>query len=351
MLFYFYGVSISDNQMIGYINSEELNAGFNNEWIPSYQRDRIMRTRKIESLIKIYKEKKPIDAVKLNLIGNVNIEKDEAILDGHFHIIDGQQRLWALKDSNVKDYRMPVELYVNLPIEDEVRLFHQFNSDGTKLTFGELAKSYQGPMADLVRRLLNSKKTMFPTPLSINGSKPGLSLSTFVPIMYLVHRKLLRDTMLLRPASGKLLKTFLQDKSVVKSELDIVEFSLRNLAEDFVQIFGEYDSRAIAYRRSFYIAWNHVVINNFLQKTGRTSYDRFEGKVDTIRTFLKNSHVQDMISAGTDSDIRRLYDELIDYFNHKLKGNRLLRQEEYANPAMSGHRFMDVESEEQTAVL
>lgn len=328
MLYHFRGVQSGSNelQMSGFMGSRELVESFNESWIPDYQRDRIMRTKKIESLIDIFKNKRPIDSVKLNLLGTVTVEDGTAVLEGRFHVIDGQQRLWALHDSGVLDYDLPVELYINAPLEEEIRLFHQYNTDSTKLTFGELAKSYPGPMADMVRRFLTSKT--FPMKFSVNSPKYGLTLSALVPLMYWVHRRTAKQVIVESAPTGMRLKRFLQESTYTKLELDRVEFGVRNLLENHLKMFGDFDHQAVAYRRAFFLAWNHVMVDHFMTEQGTLDVGTYKSKFATAPHLVRNARVREVVSlGGGDGEITQLYDVIIDHFNHKRKQGRLGKEE------------------------
>lgn len=345
MLYYFYGVSFGQDRMIGFINSKELVLGFNESWIPHYQRERILRRKKINTLIDIYKNHKPIDSVKLNLNGKVQKGDDnDMILDGEFHIIDGQQRLCALKDSGVLDYKVPVELYINTSIEEEIRLFHQFNSAGTKLTFGELAKSYQGPMADMMRAQLRNKKTM-PIPLAVNSTRMGLTLSSYVPIVLWVSRKMKTGATLESVPASKRCANFLQEEHD-QDHVMMVDYAVRNLLKNHVELFGDYDPVAISYRKGFLLAWMHVLINNFLTKLGTIDFEKFKAKLPALPGLLRNAHLREMLNASTGNHAL-IYNSIIDHFNYKLKGGHLPSFREEARGVAAVDELNELYGEEE----
>lgn len=318
-LYYFHGVNFGEDRNIGFIRSDELIDGFNDNWIPDYQRGRIERTKKINSLINIFKTGDHIDAIKLNFIGEIEKEKGAMVLDGRFHVIDGQQRLWALQESEVRDYNMPVELYDNLTIEEEVKLFHRFNSDNTALTFGEMARSFRGPMAQLVQH--QYKKKTLPVPLGVNTRVQGLTLSTFVPLMLWAHQKMTAGVTMESAASGTRLKNFLKDETITKRDVEICDFVLKNLLNEYIEIFGTYDHRSDAYGRVFFLAWQHVIINNFLLPTGKVDFHKFKTKIKLAPDLLKNAHIKSLTAAS--GNHRFLCEEIINFFNFKRKVNHI----------------------------
>lgn len=322
-MFYFYGVETGTGRRVGYINSDAIVDCFDEKWIPSYQRDRITVKRKVDSLISIFKEHKPIDTIKLSLKGELTSHKGELLLDGRIHVIDGQQRLWSLKESGVRDYRMPVELYVNLDEDEEIELFHQFNTEGTKLTFGELAMSYRGPLAEMVQRIQRSKN--YPVKLSVNHLKKGMTLSVFCPLIYWVHRKLVKDLKVENPPAGKLLRSVLQDPTVTQYEVKTIEFSVRQLIDNYIRLFGNWDPKARAYRRQIILGFMHVFVDNFLLDNGRLEFRTFKRKLsyDALADFLKDAYTMELSSEGARSAHKRVYNHIIEYLNRSRKGDRL----------------------------
>lgn len=345
--YYFYGVSVGEGRSIGYITSAELIRDFGPEWMLPYQRERVSRRTKITALTKIFTDHEPIDAIKLNLIGSVQQDGREAILEGSLHVIDGQQRLWALKESGVTDFRMPVELYLNLSYDQEVRLFHQFNDDGTDLSFGDLCRSFQGPMAEMFRKLVKSKT--FPVKLAHNNSKVGMTPSMFLPVMDYAYRRMFKREVVITTRSGKELKRFLQAEYSPR-EVEVVEFVTRNVVAGFVSRFGTYDCRAMAYRRSWFQAWCHLVIDHFVTDTGQVSFGTRKEKVQGLHSLLQNARVRELMSQPSHVEI---YDIMVDHLNHKVKTHRL----DYVSDLATTKGFVtrrlqqDALREEQAAVL
>lgn len=320
-LFYFYGVSVGEGRMNGYIKSCELIDGFSKSWFPQYQRDRVMRKKKINDLIDIFKNNKPIDSVKINFIGKHELYDTEAILEGKLHFIDGQQRVRALVDAGNREYKLPVELYLNLPYEEEVRLFHQYNRDATKLTFGDLIKSSSGIYPDIIRRFVKRKDV--PVPVAINSSANGVNLPVFCPILWLVHRKFANGILSERAPTGNRLIEMLSKDHDEKQAL-IVEFALNNLLASYAEIFGDFDNKATYYRRAFIMPCLHVFINFFLESNGKVDFGKFKGKVRDFTALPNNSRVKELMSRGGDpSSMIEMYNIFIDELNHKLKHGHL----------------------------
>lgn len=331
--YYFFGVNVAKDRMVGYIESSDIIRGFDQSWMPAYQRDRILKPKKVNALTKIFQTGAPIDSVKLNLIGNADVTGEEAILEGTFHVIDGQQRLWSLKESGVANYRMPVELYLNLPYDREVELFHQYNTAATKLTFGELAKSCSGPMADSLRATLNNKK--YPVPLSVNSPKLGVTLSVFAAVLHWCHRKLIMGERRTSVNSGRGLRSFLEE-SYEPKEIQTVEFAVRNLFELHVKTFGNFDVRAMAYRRGFMLAWFQVIVDNFLQPTGKIDFGAFKDKAKSIPHIFNNAAFREVVTKTSGDSLEFIYDMIIEHMNWRKKGQKLLkmreRPEEHLDP-------------------
>ena len=329
-LLYFTGVRISENQLSGFITSDQLVKKFDKSWLPYYQRERVGRAKKISSLVNLFKAKGKIDSVTINVVGEFNYDgrKNEGILEGPFHVIDGQQRLWALQESKVTDLNIPVVLYVNLSDADAKLLFHQLNKEATKLTNGELAKSADGVFGVAARDLMR-KKGSTAIPISINGSVTTLGLNLFGALLYTIHRRLYRDLKIMRAAHGKSLLQFFEDKTYPENEVRMTIFAARKLLEQAVLTFGVYDSKATPYRRSFFHAWCHVIIHNFLLENGSIETGKFRVKIRDIQSKLVlNAQIRELVSMGGDGAVDLLYNRVVDHLNHKLKGGHIPRTDE-----------------------
>src|SRR5690606_137385 len=139
-----------------------------------------------------------------------------------------------------------------------IRLFHQFNKDGTRLTFGELAKSTQGTYGLILQRLLKPQSRL-QIPLTINGNKYGLALSVIAPILHYAHVKLIDGVTLQYFIHGKSLLKFLENDFEEK-DAQKVEFAFRNILNEYTRIFGAYEHRSLAYRRGMLHAFCKVVL-------------------------------------------------------------------------------------------
>lgn len=336
-LLYFNGVAVAKDSMTGVISSEQLIAQFGSNWIPAYQRGRVLSASKIRALTEIFKNYGPrkIDSIKLNIDGDCTIEKKtgEAILEGTISVIDGQQRLYALKESKVTGILLPVELYINLPVEEQIKLFHQFNKEGTQLSFGELAKSAIGPFSEPLRALLRRKTTAIP--LSINGNRHNMGLALFCPITHQCHRRLFRDVQLVAQSSGKSLLKFLEAPTP-DHEVNLALYAAKNILAASVDIFGTYDNKATVYHRSFYLAFASVIINNFMESSGKVNFGKFKTKVKEIPEVLAmNAQIKEIVRGGGSGVVELLYNEIIDHLNFKLKSGHLLRTNEIRQSAQA----------------
>lgn len=324
VLIHFDGVSVASDFMTGTIASRDLIKHFDRTWIPSYQRERVMSKRKISSLVGIFKEGRKIDSIKLNLRGEICEDKKtgDAILEGMFSVIDGQQRLFALRDSGADHLRVPIELYLNIPLEEEVRLFHQFNKEATKLKFGELAKSTQGEYGKLVQKLLRPQ-TRVDIPIVINGGKTGMGLSVIAPLIHYIHKRQIEEVHLQDLLTGKNLLKFLE-KPFDANTVMRVEFALKNVLSEYAKIFGNFDHRALAYRRAMLHAFTKVAIREFVEPTGKVDYRKFKKRIYEIPSmFMKNSVVMEKISQGTQEATIDLEIFLIEYLNRHMKHDQL----------------------------
>jgi hypothetical protein len=309
--------------MSGRLQSKDLVKNFSKDWLPWYQREKILNKSKINRLKEIFVKGDHIDAIQLNFIGKYDYDerKCEAVLNGKFNVIDGQQRLWALKETGVLNRAIPVELYLNLPIEEEIKLFHRYNRDGTKLTFGELAKSTTGSFADLVRKLLKSKS--MPVTITVNSNKVGVNLSVTCQLIFYIQRTLAGRDVKTR-ATGKRLLRFLSESHPDRNVL-MVEFVLKKLMEEYCRVFGDFDAAATAYKRIVFIVWNIVMIDNFLTTEGKIDYGRFETKIEeAAKRLIRNSRLLEIVGTnGGEAVVPEIYNMIVSFLNYKLKNGLL----------------------------
>lgn len=317
MMLYFDGVKVAKDYMTGVISSDELIQHFDESWIPHYQRERVMNKKKITSLKNVFLGGGKIDSVKLNLIGEYVKEGRQAVISGKIRVIDGQQRLWALKEANAKGINVPVELYLNISEAEEIHLFHQFNRDPSKLTFGELAKSAHGSFAKVLERVLKDKS--YPVRVTVNSRVGGINLAQYAALLHMVHRKIFLKTHLAKPSSGKHLLRFLDD-SYHSSEVAMTEFSVRNILRTMVGLFGGYDAKSLAYSRGFLLNFANVIVSYFLQDNGQISFGRYKDKANSVPKLLSNAKVRELIGINSHEAV---FDAVVHHFNYKTKLTRL----------------------------
>lgn len=319
--FSFYGVKIEDTKLMGTITSGELIDNFQKTWIPKYQRERKRSKKKIKELIQIYETHDHLDALRINLLGEYAREGRYYLLDGSLHFIDGQQRLLALIDSGVRDYKVPVELYVNLEYDEELRLYRQFNEKATKLTFAEQVKAYESPLSEHLRKVA-IQKSRYPIQVSLNR-RTGVTYFMFCALMFWIHRRMfVMQTFDTIPTTADL-RTFM-DKQYSSREAQQIEFAVRNMLDLFRQVFGEYDYKSDAYRQAFLLGWCHVMIDKFLDNsTGK--YDLRGADKFKRRSLIDNSYIKQLArDSNRNIGHRRLYDEIVKFFNKgKRQKNRL----------------------------
>lgn len=335
----FDGVKVKENSMTGTILSDEIIDNFDKSWIDWYQRGRVMRSAKIKELTNIWKNNGDIGSITLNLIGDYIVEEDEGLLEGTFHIVDGQQRILALLDANARGFRVKVELYINLTEEQEVGLFQQ-QKKATALSFGDFVKSAQGSYADVTYKLL--KKKIYPIPVVVNPSKCGVAFGVVCPIFHVVHKKIIDRLDLKELRQGKQLLSFFENVYDSK-DVEIVEFAVKNIFESFVSIFGEFDNRARAYSRGFHLAWCAVVTKHFLTPTGKVDFGKFNNRMyDMPDILFTNSAFLELLRCSTTANIFDMRREIICYLNHKLQSGRL--------PVPARQAYSDNSEEEAAAV-
>jgi hypothetical protein len=316
--------------MTGTVSSKELIECFGKHWIPFYQRERVMRAKKINSLIDVFKTGGKIDSIKLCLLGEYEYDPkaEVAVLDGKFIVIDGQQRLWALKESGATNLRIPVELFINICEEEQIALFHQFNRDQTKLCFGDLVKSTSGSFSEALRFLANPKRGELAIPLTTQTAKHSIGMALFCPVMFQVYMFIYKNLRLSSTnKGGKLLEFF--SETYPKSEVAMTSFAMQNIMKITTDMFGTFDQKATVYRRPFFLAWCAVIINNFLMKTGKVELGKFESKIRDMPNRLgNNARIKELVRSGGDGVVVEIYNEIIDALNHKLHRGHLMRWSE-----------------------
>jgi hypothetical protein len=329
---YFDGVKVSGDFMTGVMLSDELIKSFDESWIPPYQRDRVLNKRKIESLREVFRTGAKIDSVKLNLIGEYMKDGRQAVASGTFRTIDGQQRLWALKESGVKGINIPVELYLNISESEEIELFHQFNRDPSKLTLGELAKSTRGTFSRVAVTKALKDRTL-PIAVNVNSSSGGINLGLYASMLMLVHRKIYLKMLMMRAPRGKSVLDFLE-QNFPEHHAAMCAYAVRNIMLTMTQIFGSYDKRASAYSRSFIQAYANVLVSNFMNDNGQIDFKHFKAKAKASPKLLENARLREFIASGGGSE-PLLYNEIISFFNYKQTRHKLPMIEERLNQEIS----------------
>lgn len=310
------GVAEHD-RLSGFIKASE----FKKNWEPEtlfqwYQRARVEKKRKIESLKETFKNNGRIDGITVNLIGDFEDKGDgKIVLKGALHVVDGQQRLCALVESDC-DYSLPVVVHYNLTMEQEVDLFEKLNRTQTKLSTGEHVNTCKGPFADRFREVLNSSR--YPLKVTLRGSAGGLSASAWCALLHWAHHRLNGVRFSQQVSGGNLVK--FMEKDVTETESNKAAVVVRRLLEKFVEIYGTYSPESIAYTRGFMMCWCHVVINNFVTSSCSLDTRGFEGKLD-MRKLLHNSYVRELIGGSTTHPL--LYDAMVKHLNHKKRTERL----------------------------
>lgn len=326
----FRGVVTKDNELSGVIKSSEIIANFDEKWIPKYQRQRLKNSSKINSLKKVFVEGKSINAVQFQFKGKIlKVKHDPTLmqLDGELEVMDGQQRIYALYETGVENYLLPVQVYINRQVEEEVEMFHRFNS-GTPLNLADFMLSFNGPMAKFMQRQMKKTGKNDPNfiPLSRTGNQSGINVGMGGILLYWCHHHLLGvEPQQILPRT-KILKTFFQDEGITELETKHAAFAYQNLCTTFVNFFGEFDHSASAYKRGFWLAWNLLLVRNFMDRTGHIDIKRFKAKAQTIKTDIFDRAKFKEIKLGfSDESIETVYDLLVRHFNFKLQKGHLLK--------------------------
>lgn len=325
----FMGVVAKENELTGVISSSEIILHFSDAWIPGYQRQRLKNSTKIASIKDVYINKKSINAVQFQFKGKIIQSKanpTKMVLDGELEVLDGQQRVYALYETGIEDYMLPVQIYINRDVEEEVEMFHRYNA-GTALNLADYMLSFNGVMAKFIQRQMKKTGKNDPNhiPLSRTGNASGLAVGSGGVILYWCywHTIALEQPGRIIPRT-KNLKNFFQDEAITESECRLAAFAYQNLCNLFVEVFGEFDHSASAYKRSFWLAWNLLMIRNFMDRTGHVEIRKFKTKAQAVKSELFGSAKFKEIKLGfSDESIEMIYDMLVRHFNHKLQKDHL----------------------------
>lgn len=315
---------VEDNRLSGFIVGKELIKNFDAKvYFPKYQRERIKSRSKINQLKEIFETGAAIDPITLNLVGDFRVNQNSISLSGEIHVIDGQQRVYALREVGADDYMMPVFIHYNLEEAEEVKLFHQLNSKRSNLTFGELAKSCIGPFANVFRSALKSRT--IPVKLVIRGSKGGMNASNYTNLLWWAHTKIFKEASVKTIIGGKQALNFISSP-VPEKEAQVTGYAVQEILKHYVDVFGEYNDNAMPYKRSFFLAWNHVVVDNFVDHIGHINFKRFKGKISLVEKLLNNSYVRELCSSSGDAQNFLVYNEIVAHMNKSMRTtNRLER--------------------------
>lgn len=324
----FKGIVTKENELSGVISSSEIILHFSDAWIPGYQRQRLKNSNKISALKNVFIENKSINAVQFQFKGKITKSKadpTDMILDGDLEVMDGQQRIYALYESGVETYMLPVQIYINREKEEEVEMFHRYNTS-TSLNLADYMLSFNGPMAKFIQRQMKKTPKSDPNhiPLSRTGNASGLAVGTGgVLLFWSYYHMICMEPSRIIPRT-KALKVFFQDETISDTESKLTAFAYQNLCNTFVSVFGEFDHSASAYKRAFFLAWNLLMVRNFMDRTGHIDIRKFKAKAMAINTELFDKAKFKEIKLGfSDESIEQIYDMLIRHFNHKLQKDHL----------------------------
>lgn len=323
--------------MSGYIISDQIIANFSNKWIPDYQRERLHRHTKISALKKIFTANKVIDGVKFHLKGKVTKTEtsDDYILDGDITVLDGQQRMWALYETGIESYVVPVELYVNTDREKLIERFRNFNGAGTSLSMGDYVASFSGSMARVLQKAMKEKDRDedWQIPINRKGGKFGLSAATGAVLLYWCHFHMKKSEPDAIVPKTRHIKNFLDDKNLSEREATLAVFGVKNLLNNFVENFGTFDSADTSYKRSFFLAFNLLMVRQMMQPTGAINTKRFTIKLRNMRKDLFNTaRFKELQAAGVgDPIVEQMYDLITHYLNRGLHDSRLPKYQDIAD--------------------
>lgn len=280
---------------------------------------------KISELRELFKSGGDVDSIRINVLGDVVREGKYYLLDGDFHLIDGQQRMYALKDVGVRNLNIPVELYINLDLEEERQLYEQFNMKQSKLTSGEAIQASSGPIADHLRKM--KKRRSMPIKVTTNPTTGSLGMSQVVLILMQIAK--FHEDGLTPPggidgggrrAAGQFLRSEKHAKKLMQ-----YDYTMRKLMEMSVEIFGGYSSKLPQYKKGFLYPFYSVVLNNFVNQNGNIEVDKkFSSRFDNIGKVACDGHFNHTVKGTIGAAARRIaYDFIIKELNAKMRSGRL----------------------------
>lgn len=328
----FKGIFTKENELTGVVNSAEIINNFTDVWIPGYQRQRLNNSSKVVSLKRVFTEGKSINAVQWQFKGTIiksKADPNDMILDGEIEVMDGQQRTYALFDSGVINYQLPVQIYINREKEEQIEQFHRYNTT-TALNLADFMLSFEGLAAKFIQKQMKKSPKVDPDtqiPLSRTGNNSGLAVGTGGVLLFWAYYRTvgLEQPGRLIPRT-KYLKTFFQDETITDSEMRLAAFAYQNLCKNFIEFFGSFDHSSSAYKRAFFLAWNLLVVRNFMSPTGHIEMRRFKSKGHSVKSELFGTAKFKEIKLGfSDESIEAVYDMLVRHFNYKIQKDPLAK--------------------------
>ncbi len=320
-LIYFYGLEVAKDQMNGYMNSEDICKNFKHEtWLKYYQRGQVPSKKKSKELVEAFQSGQAIRPLLISFVGKVDKHGKECLLEGEFHIVDGQQRTLALIKSNIPNTRIPVEVFFGLTLDQEADMF-RLQRKATSLKPGDHMKSMPGKTGDMIRKWLAEGK-LGPIPVTVNGSKDSISVTVVIAYFHWCMIKVIYNERRVSYITGATALDFVE-KSHPERSLQLGAFALKNIFERYVEIFGAYDKRAKPYNNGFLRSLVHVIVDHFLKADGKIDLGRFEKKFYTFDTLLNNSLARELMSGGG-GNLIPLYNLIVDHLNYKMAKRHLL---------------------------
>lgn len=337
---YFKGIFGGDGSAMGYIKGSDIRTNFGKTWIPEYQRERILSKSKVKALVDVWRSGKKMDAVKVNFLGTpklVDASTSLYLLEGGFNTVDGQQRLYSFRDSGVVDRWISTELYHNLSIEEEIDMFRRYHK-GTGLKFGDFIKSAQGPLADIIRYFL--RNGVSDVPVTVNN---GINLALVAPIMRMAHSKAVRRTRIKTFRADPATFAFIENDKIDQGHANLIKHAAENLFRAYSDVMGTYDKKAVAYKRPIFMAFMHLLVNEFLTENGSVDFRRFKAKVRSVPQILDSSYMKQEVNKSSRTTNPSIYNEFVEFLN---KGRQYERLDKFEDAFVNGGRYLVEEDDE-----
>jgi len=164
-------------------------------------------------------------------------------------------------------------------------------------------------MRDILRSILRDPE--FPIKINISSNKKEgcMPAAGFLSVGGAICNRLhFHKDNVSYPVSGKLSL----EKSIFSVEIPQpiarkIRFAWGNINEWHIQLFGDYDSSRVYWRRGFYQVWQHVMVQRCMNLDG-TFMTKYTRKFAKIGRILVNKHM-DLINGAplTGSDHRDLF--------------------------------------------